>query len=92
MAIGMAKRKVTVTLDPEQVASIEKLVATGKAKSLSGVVQHAVAVSLADVAGWGTLLSQALAKTGGPLSREEQAWADSILKPRTRTSRKKKAA
>jgi Arc/MetJ-type ribon-helix-helix transcriptional regulator len=79
MAIGMATEKVTVTLDQEQLASVRRLVSSGKATSVSGFVQHAVAVSLADVAGWGAMLGLALSETGGPLTRKERAWADSIL-------------
>ena len=79
MVIGMATRKVTVTLDEEQLARIRRLVADGKAASISGFVQHAVGVSLDDVAGWGAVLADALAKTGGDLTAEERAWADGIL-------------
>ena len=51
----------------------------GTAPSVSGFVQHAVAVTLDDVAGWGTLLAEALRETGGALSDEERAWADDVL-------------
>ncbi len=77
--IGMATRKVTVTLDEAQLDRIRRLVAAGNASSVSGFVQHAVAVSLDDVAGWGALLADALRSTGGPLSDEERAWADGLL-------------
>lgn len=50
-----------------------------QAPSISGFVQHAVAVALDDVVGWGTALSEALASTGGELSAQERAWADSVL-------------
>jgi hypothetical protein len=46
---------------------------------VSGFVQHAVAVALDDVAGWGAMLAEALSETGGALSDEERAWADDIL-------------
>lgn len=39
---------------------MRRLVAEGKADSVSGFVQHAVQVSLDDVSGWGALLDQAL--------------------------------
>ena len=42
-------------------------------------VPHAVGVALDDVAGWGAMLAQALAETGGPLSADERAWADDAL-------------
>ena len=92
MVLGMATRKVTVTLEVEQVTSIQKLVATGKAESVSGFVQHAVSVSLADVAGWGAMLGVALQETGGPLTRKEQVWADSLLRAQPKAKRKRKAA
>ena len=79
MVIGMATRKVTVTLDDEQVGQIRALVGSGHAPSVSGFVQHAVKVSLDDVAGWGALLAEALRETGGPLSQAEREWADGLL-------------
>jgi hypothetical protein len=45
----------------------------------SGFIQHAVAVALDDVAGWGALLAEALRETGGALSDAERSWADEIL-------------
>ena len=79
MVIGMASKKVTITLAEEQLARVRALVDGGKAPSVSGFVQHAVGVALDDVAGWGAMLAEALAATGGPLSKEEKAWADSAL-------------
>jgi Arc/MetJ-type ribon-helix-helix transcriptional regulator len=79
MVIGMATRKVTITLPEEQLARVRALVAADKAQSVSGFVQHAVAVALDDVAGWGAVLAEALAATGGPLTPEERAWADDVL-------------
>jgi Arc/MetJ-type ribon-helix-helix transcriptional regulator len=61
----MATSKVTVTIDDEQLAAVRELVRTGKARSVSAFGQHAVGVSLADFAGWGVLLGQALDETGG---------------------------
>lgn len=79
MVIGMATRKVTVTLDESQLGQIRRLVEGGSAASVSGFVQHAVGVALDDVAGWGAMLAEALADTGGPLSEDERAWADDAL-------------
>lgn len=79
MVTGMAARKVTVTLPEEQVDTIRDLVAAGSAASVSGFVQHAVALALDDVAGWGTVLAEALRETGGPLTDAERAWVDSLL-------------
>jgi hypothetical protein len=79
MVIGIATRKLTVTLDEVQLERIRALVDRGAAASVSGFVQHAVGVALDDVAGWGAVLAEALTATGGPLSDEERAWADSVL-------------
>ncbi len=86
MVLGMATKKVTVTLDEAQVQRIRALVEAGSASSVSGFVQHAVSVALDDVAGWGALLSEALRETGGALSDEERAWADAILGVQGRTT------
>jgi Arc/MetJ-type ribon-helix-helix transcriptional regulator len=79
MVIGMATRKVTITLDEDQVERIRALVEVGTASSVSGFVQHAVGVALDDVAGWGAMLADALTDTGGELSRQERRWADEVL-------------
>lgn len=79
MVVGMATRKVTVTLDEDQVRRIRELVESGKTSSISGFVQHAVGVALDDLAGWGAMLAEALAQTGGELTDDERAWADGIL-------------
>jgi Arc/MetJ-type ribon-helix-helix transcriptional regulator len=79
MVVGMATRKVTITLDEAQLDQIRSLVQAGTAASVSGFVQHAVAVALDDVAGWGAMLAEALRATGGELSDEERAWADEVL-------------
>jgi len=54
-------------------------------------VKHAVDVSLSDCAGWGVLLGLALEETGGPLSAKERAWADGILRPRSKARRTRTA-
>lgn len=86
----MATKKVTITLDNAQLTAIRALIATGKSETVSGFIQHAVNVALADVAGWGAMLSLALEQTGGPLTGKERAWADRILHGAKR--RKRKAA
>jgi len=75
----MASKKVTITLDEVQLARIRALAYSGAAPSVSGFVQHAVAVALDDVAGWGALLAEALRETGGGLTDDERAWADEVL-------------
>jgi len=75
----MASKKVTITLDEAQLDRIRALVYAGTAPTVSGFIQHAVAVALDDVAGWGALLAEALRETGGGLSDDERTWADEIL-------------
>jgi predicted flap endonuclease-1-like 5' DNA nuclease len=75
MVVGMATKKVTVTLDESQLARVRDL------------VQHAVGVALDDIAGWGALLARALHETGGAVSPEEQAWADEVLGTKKRRRR-----
>jgi Arc/MetJ-type ribon-helix-helix transcriptional regulator len=79
MVVGMATKKVTITVDESQLEQIRALVEAGSASSVSGFVQHAVGVALDDVAGWGAMLAAALRDTGGELSREERRWADEVL-------------
>lgn len=81
MVIGMATKKVTITLAEADLERIRSLVESGQAPNVSAFVQHAVSVALDDVAGWGALLAEALRASGGPLSDEERAWADSLLGP-----------
>jgi Arc/MetJ-type ribon-helix-helix transcriptional regulator len=79
MVPGIATVKTTITLHEDDLKKIRGLVADGKATSISGFVQHAVATALHEVAGWGAILSGALEQTGGPLTKRERAWADGIL-------------
>jgi Arc/MetJ-type ribon-helix-helix transcriptional regulator len=80
----MATAKITITLSIKQLDEIRVLVATGRAASVSGFVQHAVGVVLADAAAWRDLLEGALEETGGPLSNKERAWADMLLSTKKR--------
>lgn len=92
MVFGMATTKVTITLRDEELAAVRRLVAEGKARNVSSFVQHAVAVSLADVTGWGAMLRLALERTGGALTAKERAWADQVLSAARRPRRKRRAA
>lgn len=94
MVFGMATTKLTITLDDHQIEEIRDLVEAGQAASISGFVKHAVAIALHDAAGWREMLNDALLQTGGPLTEDERAWADTILgpQPRKKSSRRRKAA
>ncbi len=90
MVVGMANRKTTVTLPEEQVRAIRGLVQSGRSASISGFIQKAVQTALLDSAVWRKSIEESLQRTGGPLSAEEAAWADSVLgvsPPKTRRSR-----
>lgn len=78
----MAARKITVTIPDEQLDEVRALVAAGRASNVSAFVQHAVAVALADAAGWREMLKEALDQTGGPLTAIEKSWANAILTSR----------
>jgi Arc/MetJ-type ribon-helix-helix transcriptional regulator len=90
MVIGMAMRKITITLGEDQIHEIRALVGAGQAPNLSAFVQHAVAVALSDAAGWKEMLEDALQQTGGPLTQKERAWADTLLSTREAKKRIKK--
>ena len=87
MANGMATKKVTVTLDERDLAHVRELVGAGHASNVSAFVQHAVRVSLRDVTAWGSMLDDALERTGGPPTKEEREWADRQLGTRRRRRR-----
>jgi len=87
----MATKKVTITLEVDQLNAIRTLVDAGTTKSVSAFVQHAVGVSLGDVAGWGALLAEALEQTGGPLTKAERHWADGVLSARADKPAKRRA-
>ena len=87
MVISMATTKVTITIEDDQLEGVRRLVAAGKASSVSGFVKHAVGVALHDAAGWQEMLKGALRQTGGPLTDAERAWADALLTPRSRKRR-----
>ena len=81
MVDGVTKmKKVTITLSQEQVDAVRALVGRGQAESISGFVQHAVASALQDEVGWSRWLDGALEETGGPLTDEERAWVDLVLR------------
>jgi Arc/MetJ-type ribon-helix-helix transcriptional regulator len=94
MVYGMATTKITITLPTEQVEEIRALVAAGRVANLSAFVKHSVGIALQDAAGWREMLAEALRETGGPLTDEERAWADSIISASShkKGSRKRKVA
>ena len=90
MVFGMATRKITITLADDQIHEIRALVAAGQARNVSAFVQHAVGVALSDAAGWKEMLAEALQQTGGPLTPQERAWADTLLSTPEEQKRRKR--
>jgi len=75
----MATTKITITLEDDRVRAIREYVGAGKAPSVAAFVKHAVGVALFDAAEWRTMLEDSLRETGGPLTKDECAWADAVL-------------
>jgi len=75
----MATKKVTITLDEDELTRIRDLVRSGAARSVSAFVQKAVSTSLDADAIWAATLAEILDETGGPATEVERAWADSVL-------------
>jgi Arc/MetJ-type ribon-helix-helix transcriptional regulator len=94
MVSGMATTKITITIDNEQLDQIRELIAKRQASSVSGFVKHAIRVALHDAAGWKEMLKGALLQSGGPLTKKERAWADTVLQQggQKRRVRRKSAA
>ena len=79
MVISMATVKLTITLSREQFNEVKAIVGQGRSASVSAFVQHAVKIALHDAAGWKEMLDAALEETGGPVTRQERAWARALL-------------
>ena len=79
METGMATKKVTITLDEDELARIRELVEAGGVRSVSAFVQKAVSAQLDADALWDQTLDEILEETGGPMTDEEKAWADKVL-------------
>jgi Arc/MetJ-type ribon-helix-helix transcriptional regulator len=96
MVIGMASTvKITVTIPKDQLDEIRALVKKRRTDSVSAFVKHAIGISLNDAKEWRQMLDQWLMETGGPLTKEEIALADSVLDapvPKPNTKKKRKAA
>ena len=77
MMFGMTREKIAVSLPAELVRAAKDAVKHGRAASVSGYVEAALAAHLArDDDAW---IDEMLAETGGPMTDEERAWADRVL-------------
>jgi len=74
----MTRAKIAVSLPAQQVAAVKRMVQEGKAASVSGYVEKALAAHLEDddLNAW---LERRLLASGGPMTDEERAWADAAL-------------
>lgn len=74
---GMTREKIAVSLPAELVRAAKNAVKAGRAASVSGYVEAALAAHVAnDDDAW---IDELLEETGGPLTPEEIAWADRAL-------------
>jgi len=69
------KIKLAVSISPALLRKVKSLVAQRRSKSVSAYIEHAVAAQLASEATFDILIEEALAKTGGPITRTERARA-----------------
>ncbi len=76
---SMATTKITITLRDDQAKEIRAFVAAGRAANVSGFVQRAVGAAILDAASWREMREETLQQAGGPLSRKERDWADTVL-------------
>ena len=78
----MTKRKVklAVSMSPALLAKVKAAVSTGRFKSTSAYVEHAVAGQLAAEADFDVLLTEVFARTGGRPTESERARARKLLR------------
>ena len=84
----MATVKITITLPDAQIEEIRRRVADHESASVSGFVQRAVQPTLLNSSEFSAMIDQGLAETGGPLTPKERAWAQKILSPQKRRTKK----
>jgi Arc/MetJ-type ribon-helix-helix transcriptional regulator len=80
MILSMTKAKIAVTIDQDVLAKVRQAVADGVASSVSAYVEEAVTTRLTDEMTASEWLDQILEESGGPLTDEERAWADRVLR------------
>lgn len=89
----MATTKITITLPNEQLAEIRRRRLRGPETTVSGFIQRAVGKFLSADAELEAMIDASLAKSGGPPTKEELAWARKAFAPkRPRTSLRSEAA
>ena len=66
------------------IQEIRKRVAGREGASVSRFIQKVIQKSLENEIAFQTIIDEALAATGGPLTAKERAWAKRMLSPRKR--------
>lgn len=84
----MAAAKITITLQDKEIEEIRKRVAVHESASVSGFIQRAVQRTLMNSAEFSAMVDQGLIEAGGPLTAKERAWAQRMLSPQKRRTRK----
>jgi len=86
----MAETNYTVTLSEKQVKDIQAAVAINYATDVQDFLNTAVTSYIASTKTWDQLLDESLEQTGGPPTKKEREWLDSIFRPDAGSKAKKK--
>ena len=73
------KAKITITIDSDVLARVKSEVPTGRLRSVSAYIEHAVVNQLMAEEDFASMLAETFQATGGPLTDEERAEARRIL-------------
>jgi hypothetical protein len=81
MVNGMTgvKKKITISVDPEVLGLVQAAVADGAATSVSAFFEQSALSDLDAEAAFDRLLDEALERSGGPMTSEEEAMVDREL-------------
>lgn len=79
MTKGKPKVKLAITLSEHLARRVREEVARGRAASVSAWIEHAISGQLAAEADLDSLVDEALAATGGPLTEAERLHAVRLL-------------
>jgi hypothetical protein len=74
------KAKLAISISPELLAKVKAAVSSGRARSVSAYVEHAVAGQLAAEADFDLVLAEVFARTGGRPTAAERARARKHLR------------
>lgn len=74
------KVKLAISMSPSLLAKVKSAVSRARSRSVSAYIEHAVAAQLAAEADFDVLLTESLARTGGPPTRAERTRARRLLR------------